>query len=275
MFQNASQLPFSFDESCFPTQSGMGDHSHIDSLLSSSFFFPETDNLPTTAISTEDVRNEPEHLRGSPFQSPFATRVDEYFMEIGLIPFYCVVCKSSSALEFTGSCVVASCGHYIPCNECRARLVRQILRCPSCCMELVDSFPVCDEKCEEAAKHLSHSLSTTACPRCRCKLSKETCGSSCTRRQTLPYKIAGEQLRKCVGAMVLAPSFCQMDCYEGERPCSHFTKCGEHGTITRGRAHQPRCHECKNELQPIMDIPIPIPNDWPEDNFIIYQPTEM
>ena len=228
-------------------------HPPFDSLLSSSFFFPEANQrLSALAFSTEHECHEPEPILRSSLPLPFARRVDDFFVDIGLMPFSCVVCKSTSALEFTGSCVVATCGHYVCCNECRSRLVRQILRCPSCCSELNDSFPVCGQQCEETAKRLSHGLSTTACPRCGCKLSKETCGSSYTRRRTQSYRIAKENLRKRVGSMVLAPSFCEMDCYEEERPCSHFFRCDKHRVITRGRAHQPRCHECKAELQQTM-----------------------
>ena len=154
-----------------------------------------------------------------------------------------------SACVLNGSFVEAKCGHYSSCNECRCRLVQLLLRCSSCCLDLTGEFPVCGDSCEKNSKQLSQSLRVASCPRCHLKLSKQTCGSSCSRVTSASYKQAEARLRERVGALVLEPSFSEKPGYEGERPCSHFTKCQEHGRITRGRSFVPRCPQCKNKVQ--------------------------
>merc|ERR1712110_286644 len=129
----------------------------------------------------------------------------------------------------------SECGHYVACNECRTRIVRQILRCPTCCRSMANEYAVCGSECEEVSQLLSSGLSTSQCPRCCQKLAKSTCGKTCNRTETKEYKRAYKKPLTNIGTMVLKPEICEKPEYPGERPCSHFSKCREHGTITRGR----------------------------------------
>jgi len=184
-----------------------------------------------------------------PPQNLFAPRVDRFFTCPEEQTFHCVVCQDDATIHFDGKNLNVSCGHYQCCNECRARLVRQVLRCTSCCRQMVGQYPVCGEQCEMVSEKLSQGLSTTGCPRCHQKLSKEVCGDVCTRTKTREYEKARKKLLKGTGTMVLKPEFCEANPELGMRPCSHFTKCKQHGRITQGRANQPRCPDCKESLR--------------------------
>ena len=221
----------------------------LEMPLSSPFFFPERELSPCDTVLRPSLPSAMARETSPSIPLLFAKRI-EVFSGGPQMSFLCVVCQAFSAIEFkVDGSVVAKCGHYFSCNECQSRLIRLLLRCSSCCLDLAGEFPVCGDSCEEISKRLSRSLRTSSCPRCHSKLSKETCGRSCARMTTPLYKTAEKRLRKRVGTLVLDPSFCEMANYEGERPCSHFTKCPEHGCVTRGRGNQPRCPQCQNKPQ--------------------------
>merc|ERR1712137_50029 len=205
--------------------------------------------LSSPDYEEEETCNAPPTCSATPLAPQFGKRVDEFFTEAGVKIFFCDVCQEEAKLNFDGNKIIVSCGHYQCCNECRSRLVRQLLRCSHCCEAMVDEFPVCDvvDQCQIIAQKLGQGLSTTGCPRCGQKLSKETCGTECNRTSSREYKRARRKLLKSTATMVLRPEFCERQPQLGERPCSHFTKCKTHGFITQGRANQPRCPACKGE----------------------------
>merc|ERR1719262_404071 len=262
-----SFYPYSQDQASFSVDAYLAHESHNHHYSPERHYSPEHHYSPAAAPMQPTFAPIPES-RQSPPSSPeyaeepccapspcsassanplFGKRVDEFFTEPGVKEFFCGVCQSDSKLHYDGNKITASCDHYQCCNECRSRLVRQLLRCSHCCDDVVGNFPVCGDQCQVIAQKLGQGLSTTGCPRCGQKLSKETCGSECNRTTSRDYKRARRKLLKCTATMVLRPEHCESQPQLGARPCSHFTKCKTHGCITQGRANQPRCPACKDE----------------------------
>jgi len=135
------------------------------------------------------------------------------------------------------------CGHYESCTECQTHIIKQIMRCADCCREVTGTFPVCDENCEMVSRRLSQTLSTTKCPQCEQKLAKDGCGKGCLRKVSAGFEHSQRVLQANLAVMVLHPSMCANS---SMRPCSHYSRCTKHGTITRGRAYQ-RCPRCRKD----------------------------
>merc|ERR1712063_169569 len=176
----------------------------------------------------------------------FSQKVCRFFKEgQNQESFECSHCHEPGTLEILRHSHSArtKCGHYVACNECRWRVVRQILRCPGCCEELIGTYPTCGPNCQEECQNRSQSLGTASCPRCEQKLSKEKCQKSCNRTDSEEYKEARSQLNSQVATMVLHPDLCLQ--VSGMRPCPHFTLCTKHQTITKGRPREPNCPGCK------------------------------
>merc|ERR1712115_698806 len=65
----------------------------------------------------------------------FTQKIMCFFAKNGSAPIDCEICKSSTSLKiYSGKNAQTACNHYIPCNECRGRTVRRLLRCVSCCL---------------------------------------------------------------------------------------------------------------------------------------------
>merc|ERR1712137_1304918 len=152
----------------------------------------------------------------------FSQKVCRFFKEgQNQESFECSHCHEPGTLEILRHSHSArtKCGHYVACNECRWRVVRQILRCPGCCEELIGTYPTCGPNCQEK------------------------CQKSCNRTDSEEYKEARSQLNSQVATMVLHPDLCLQ--VSGMRPCPHFTLCTKHQTITKGRPREPNCPGCK------------------------------
>ena len=165
------------------------------------------------------------------------------------MPFYCSHCKRSQSIsdQATSKRISTSCEHYTPCNECRCRVVRQLLRCPTCCMELVGKYPGCSSECLQNCQDAGIGLATSGCPRCDSKLVKEKCSTPCNRRTSQEYHEARSRLNQMTAVLVLRPDHCGLldTIAIGTRPCSHYSMCPIHHTIRKGRACRAQCPKCK------------------------------
>jgi len=157
----------------------------------------------------------------------------------------CAICGPSSLTSAIPRRAI--CEHYVSCGECQNRVCRLLLRCAPCCRALTGEYPVCNGECENLSISMSQMLKTTNCPRCCEKLAKETCGATCTRKDTSTYKNCHQLLDQSVTVLVIHPNECSRS-FPGLRPCCHFTRCQEHGKVTRGRSR--RCPQCREINRP-------------------------
>lgn len=178
--------------------------------------------------------------------NPFTQRILCFFSSNGAVPLVCDICKSSTILEVCkGKNAQMACGHYVPCNECRGRTVRRLLRCVNCCLDLTSEFPVCGDSCVDVSAGKEPS-NTGSCPRCNKKLRREVCGSACNRRKLERYIELRSQLNDKVAVLVLNPTDC-LKCPQSGiwRPCSHFSYCASHNVICKGHGKDTTCYLCK------------------------------
>ena len=178
--------------------------------------------------------------------NPFTQRILCSFSNNGAVPLVCDICKSATILEVCkGKNAQMACGHYIPCNECRGRTVRRLLRCVTCCVELTSEFPVCGDSCVDVTAGKEPS-NTGSCPRCNKQLRREVCGASCDRRKLERYIESRSQLNDKVAVLVLNPTDCLKCPQTGIwRPCSHFSYCASHNVIWKGHGKETTCYLCK------------------------------
>jgi len=178
----------------------------------------------------------------------FAQKLVVFSKQEGEFTFFCELCSADSQIVLkNGSNSFTKCGHYIACNECRGRTVRRLLRCEACCTNLSGKFPVCGSTCINNSKEKETS-NTGNCPKCDVKLRKEVCGSDCTRRKSQEYRDTRNELNNTVAVLVQNPSFWkERDLTEQIRPCSHYSRCNAHNTITKGHSKETGCKRCKEE----------------------------
>merc|ERR1712130_815133 len=219
--------------------------------LTSEFFFPSLPSSDTTPVEPTLLSPRGGH---SPSSSPpsieeqtsFASSIKLFFHPTRTASFFCTLCNHTVHVtaEKSGRLSI-SCAHYQPCNECRFRVVRQILRCPHCCSDLGERFPVCDDECLSQCESQRDGLATSRCPRCNKKLCKEKCSPHCDRRTQSMYQDARVHLNGKVGILVLNPGLCLSAPHlYGKRPCAHFMICDVHQTIRKSRARAAECPGC-------------------------------
>ena len=177
----------------------------------------------------------------------FSKRILCYFAKSGSVKMDCDICDDVSELQtFVGSGATLNCNHYVACNECRCRIVRRLLRCSNCCIDLAGTFPICEKgNCVQSPKHFS--LSAT-CPRCERKLRNETCSSRCNRRKVPEYSKIRIQLNGMVCVLVQHPAVCKTLCTSDKiiRPCAHYSLCEHHDIIYKGHGKESACPQCKD-----------------------------
>lgn len=180
--------------------------------------------------------------------SQFTQKMMCFFSKNGSAPLDCEICKSSTTLKiYTGKNAQTTCNHYIPCNECRGRTVRRLLRCVSCCLDLSSEFPVCGNNCVDTESG-KETLNTGTCPRCDKKLRREVCGNGCTRRNSEAYNKLRAQLNEKVAVLVLNPTDCLAITKSGvSRPCSHYSYCAAHNIICKGHGRDTTCRLCRGK----------------------------
>lgn len=186
----------------------------------------------------------------------FTNRIVIHFKSNGLVPFYCELCKKESFVLKKQSKIIVSCGHFVPCNECRGRSIRRILRCITCCTDISGSFPVCgDGNCIDLSD--KEPVNAGCCPLCEKKLKKELCNDHCKRRRTQEYTLLRKQLNNLVVELVHNPNFGK---YRTKipgvwRPCPHYSFCPTHDVICKGHGKYSACEQCKEDLKNIGDSP--------------------
>ena len=184
-------------------------------------------------------------LRNVSSKKHFKNRILCYFKEPGIIPFYCILCRKESFINFNSNNTVSVfCGHFIACNECRGRSVRRILRCKKCCEDISGIFPVCiKDECID--NHDKFPVNAGNCPLCETRVRKEECNYNCRRRQTSDYYTSRKSISEKVIELVQNPDVIEKKGFF--RPCPHFSYCPIHNVICKGHGKISACSYCKDQ----------------------------
>lgn len=209
-------------------------------------------NIPSLEVAKKPIARELEEgeyqISHKEACSQFSEKIMCFFVKNGTAPLDCSICEDTTTLKILpGKNAQTVCNHFIPCNECRGRTVRRLLRCISCCIELASEFPVCGDNCVNTERG-KETLNTGTCPRCDKKLRREICGPGCNRRNSDDYLKLRAKLNEKVAVLVLNPSDCLTNTKSGvSRPCSHYSYCESHNIICKGHGRDTTCRLCRGK----------------------------